>query len=110
MDAQLFQGIGGARVRIEANLDHAGEAIRMVISDVRSPEQNEAALRRAFAVLDNLGEGVAVADADGAIVAVNPAFSAISGLTEEKAIGSDLSGLCGAEPALKVLAGGNWLG
>ena len=39
MDAQLFQGIGGGRVRIEANLDHAGEAIRMVISDVRVLEK-----------------------------------------------------------------------
>ncbi|MGW8393419.1 PAS domain-containing protein [Pseudoduganella sp. HUAS MS19] len=110
MEAQLFQGIGAGRVRIEANLDHAGEAIRMVISDVRSPEQNDAALRRAFAVLDNLGEGIAVADADGVIVSVNPAFSAISGLTELTAIGSDLADMCGAEAALKALGGGSWQG
>jgi len=110
MEAQLFDGIGGGRVRIEANLDHAGEAIRMVVSDIRSPEQNDMALRRAFAVLDNLGEGVAVADANGAIVAVNPAFSAISGYNEAQAIGSDLSVLCGQEAALSALVGGNWQG
>ncbi|KQZ44962.1 PAS domain-containing protein [Duganella sp. Root1480D1] len=110
MDAQLFHGIGGGRVHIEANLDHAGEAIRMVLSEVRSREQNDAALRRAFAVLDNLGEGVAVADADGVIASVNPAFCAISGLTEVKSIGSDLADLCGAEVALKALTSGSWQG
>jgi len=110
MEAQLFDGIGGGRVRIEANLDHAGEAIRMVVSDIRSPEQNDMALRRAFAVLDNLGEGVAVADAAGVIVAVNPAFCAISGYSEAQAIGSDLAVLCGADAAMMVLDGGNWQG
>ena len=97
-------------MRIEANLDHAGEAIRMVLSDVRSCEQNDAALRRAFAVLDNLGEGVAVASADGAIVAVNPAFSAISGCVEQHAIGSSLDALCGQEAVLAALEGGSWQG
>jgi len=110
MEAQLFDFIGGARVRIEANLDCSGEAIRMVISDVRSHEQNDAALRRTFAVLDNLGEGVAVADANGAIVAVNPAFSAISGYTEANAIGSDLADLCGADAAFNALESGSWQG
>lgn len=110
MEAQLFDAIGGGRVRIEANLDHAGEAIRMVVSDIRSHEQNDIALRRAFAVLDYLGEGVAVADANGAIVAVNPAFSAISGYTETQAIGSDLALVCGAEAAIMVLDGGTWQG
>ncbi len=110
MEAQLFDRIGGGRVRIEANLDLAGEAIRMVISDVRSPEQNDAALRRAFAVLNNLGEGVAVADANGAIVAVNPAFSAISGYSEVQAIGADLEVLCGASAALQALERGSWQG
>ena len=67
------------------------EAIRMVLSEVRSHEQHDTALRRAFAVLDNLGEGVAVADANGAIVAVNPAFSAICGHNEAQAISSKLN-------------------
>ena len=110
MEVQLFDFIGGARVRVEANLDRSGEAIRMVISDVRSREQNDAALRRAFAVLDNLGEGVAVADADGAIVAVNPAFSAISGYTEASAIGADLEALCGGDATLVALEAGSWQG
>jgi PAS domain S-box-containing protein len=109
---QLLAGLhaGGARVRIEANLDHAGEAIRMVVSERRSPEPSDAALRCVFTALDNLGEGVAVADANGAIVAVNPAFCAISGYAEAQAIGSDLAGLCGTEAALAVLEGGSWQG
>ncbi|HEY0587204.1 MAG TPA: PAS domain-containing protein [Pseudoduganella sp.] len=110
MEAQLFERIGGGRVRIEANLDRAGEAIRMVVSEIRSPEQNDVALRRAFAVLDNLGEGVAVADANGAIVAVNPAFCAISGYQEAQAIGSDLAMLSGQDAAMTALEGGNWQG
>ena len=110
MEARLFDGIGGGRVRIEANLDHAGEAVRMVVSDARSPEQSDAALRRAFAVLDSLGEGVAVADAGGTIVSVNPAFCAISGYLETQAIGSGLAALCGQEAALAVLERGSWQG
>jgi len=110
MEGQLFEGVGGARVRIEANLDHDGEAIRMVLSEVRSHEQHDTALRRAFAVLDNLGEGVAVADANGAIVAVNPAFSAICGHNEAQAIGSDLAMLCGHQAVLAALDGGSWQG
>jgi len=110
MEAQLFEGIGGRPVRIEANLDGGGEAVRMVIALVRSREQDDLALRRAFAVLDNLGEGVAVADADGVMVTVNPAFSAISGLTEAVAIGSDLAALCGADAVLAAFDRGRWQG
>lgn len=110
MEAQLYEGIGGGRVRVKANLDHAGEAVRMVVSDMRSHELNDAALRRTFAVLDNLGEGVAIADAIGTILAVNPAFCAISGRSEMQAIGSDMKTLCGAEAAYAVLERGSWQG
>ncbi|WP_342117666.1 PAS domain-containing sensor histidine kinase [Pseudoduganella sp. OTU4001] len=110
MEAQLFDALGGARVRIEANLDRAGEAIRMVLTDVRLRGQHDAALQRTFAVLDSLGEGVAVADAGGAIVAVNPAFSAISGYGEAQAIGSALSAICGEEALLVALHDGSWQG
>ncbi|WP_374581797.1 PAS domain S-box protein [Pseudoduganella sp.] len=110
IEAQLFEDLGGGRVRIEANLDQAGDAIRMVLSDLRTREQHEAALRRAFAVLDTLGEGVAVADADGVIVAVNPAFTAISGYTEAQAIGRDLADICGAEAAQMILEEASWQG
>ncbi|WP_051294052.1 PAS domain-containing sensor histidine kinase [Pseudoduganella violaceinigra] len=110
MEAQLCDSAGGGRVRIEANLDHTGEAIRMVVSDLDVGLQQDAALRRTFAVLDNLGEGVAVADANGAIVAVNPAFSAISGYPEAKAIGSGLALLCGLEAVRAVQERGSWQG
>ncbi|XLZ70667.1 PAS domain S-box protein [Massilia sp. SR12] len=112
MEAQLFEGLGGGRVRIEANLDPAGGAIRMVLSDLRTREQHAdgAALRRAFAVLDTLGEGVAVADADGVIVAVNPAFSAISGYSEAQAIGSALAAISGSAAEQSALEEGGWQG
>ncbi|MCE3262147.1 MAG: histidine kinase [Pseudoduganella sp.] len=110
MEAQLFDALGGGRVRIEANLDLAGDAVRMVVSDVRSREQHDAALQRTFAVLDTLGEGVAVADADGVIVAVNPAFTAISGRAAAQAIGSELATLCGEAAVLAALHDGSWQG
>ncbi|MYN02992.1 PAS domain S-box protein [Pseudoduganella sp. DS3] len=113
IEAQLFESLGGGRVRIEANLEPAGGAIRMVLSDLRMRAQHHAedgALRRAFAVLDTLGEGVAVADADGVIIAVNPAFSAISGRSEAQAIGCELAAICGVEAALAGLEEGGWQG
>jgi PAS domain S-box-containing protein len=110
MEAQLFEGLGGGPVRIKANLDRTGQAVRMVVSDLRGGEQHDAALRRAFAVLDSLSEGVAVADANGMIVAVNPAFSAISGHPEASAIGSPLAALCGQAATTAALAGGSWQG
>lgn len=113
IEARLFEGLGGGHVRIEANLDQTGGAIRMVLSELGTREQHPAdggALRRAFAVLDTLGEGVAVADADGVIVAVNPAFTAISGYTAAQAIGCALADICGAEAAQMTLEESRWQG
>lgn len=118
MDAHLWDGIGGGRVRIEANLDESGQAVRMVISDVRAWALHDEAMRRTFAVLDSLGEGVAVTDAEGHIQAANPAFAAISGQAEASLQGLPLEALC--QPAelaqfrrqawATVLGGERWQG
>lgn len=47
----------------------------------------EEKLRLAAKVFDNVLEGVMVTDADARILSVNPAFTAITGYTEEEALG-----------------------
>lgn len=118
LDAALFRDRPGrGRVRIEAHVDAGGEACRMIVSDMGSPGARELALRRAFAVIDNIKEGVIVCDGRGDIVAVNPAFSALTGYQAEEVIGRPPEFLCaGAEPEFgqaiwrAVASDGNWHG
>jgi len=79
------------QVHIEANLDAATRTCRMILTDMTTPDVREAARRRAFQVLDNIGEGVLVCDADQKIVAVNPAFTTLTGYPVEEALGRDPS-------------------
>lgn len=83
---------------------------RSVTYATKPARHHDASLRHTLAVLDALGEGVAVADGDGAIVAVNPAFSAISGHPAAQAIGSELAALCGGDTVLAALREGGWRG
>ncbi len=90
LEVALFQG--GAerraeRVRIEANVDPASNACRMIVTDLGDDGAREVALRRAFVVLDTIKEGVLIADAAKRILSVNPAFTAITGYLAEEAIG-----------------------
>ncbi|MES2742734.1 MAG: PAS domain S-box protein [Pseudomonadota bacterium] len=91
LEAPLFEGVGGAWVRIEANLDRhadaASHSCRMIVTELGAMERGESALRRAFIILDNINEGVLVTDPGGRIVAVNPSFTAITGYQAEEAIG-----------------------
>ncbi len=64
----------------------------------------------ALAVIDHLGEGVAVTDAEGLVKAVNPAFTAISGWPEACAVGSPLAAVCGGAALQAALAGRSWQG
>jgi diguanylate cyclase (GGDEF)-like protein/PAS domain S-box-containing protein len=54
------------------------------LSDRRRAEELE---QRATAVFENTTEGIMVTDADNRIVAVNPAFTAITGYSAEEAVG-----------------------
>jgi PAS domain S-box-containing protein len=75
------------QVHIEANLDFGARVCRMILTDMTTADVREAARRRAFQVLDNIGEGVLVCDADNNIVSVNPAFTALTGYPVEEALG-----------------------
>lgn len=111
----------GARrqVHIEANLDVAARKCRMILTDIGSAGAREAARRRAFQVIDSMGEGVMVCDVEKKIVFVNPAFTTLTGYPVEEALGRDprFLGRPGAHPlgyhaeAMRCLcAYGKWQG
>ena len=122
LELPLFGGNGaddGCTVRIEANLDPAGPSCRMVLTAMGDRHAREAARRRAFLVLDSIEEGVLVCDSARRIVAVNPAFTRITGYLAEEALGRDPAflGQPGAHPAgyhtaarEQLLARGVWQG
>lgn len=75
------------QVHIEANLDAEARRCRVILTDMGTADRREAARRRAFQVLDSIGEGVLVCDADNNIVSVNPAFTALTGYPVEEVLG-----------------------
>jgi PAS domain S-box-containing protein len=90
IEVSLFDELAQVeRVRIEANVDTASHACRMVVTELGGAEMRETALRRAFIVFDNIREGVLITDATNRIVSVNPAFTRITGYAAEEAIGRD---------------------
>lgn len=90
IEVSLFDELAqSGRVRIEANVDTASHACRMVVTELGGVEMRESALRRAFIVFDNIREGVLITDAGNRIVSVNPAFTRITGYAAEEAIGRD---------------------
>ncbi|MBJ7312312.1 PAS domain S-box protein [Rugamonas sp. CCM 8940] len=120
LEVALFAAPGRAgQVRIEANLDPAVGKCRMVVTDISDLHAREAARRRAYQVLDSIEEAVLVTDPNNRIVAVNPAFTRITGYQAEEAIGRDpgfLGRHVGPQRAFplhawsRLLAYGSWQG
>lgn len=81
------QGRVPRRLRIEANLDTVTQRGRLILTDIGTVGRRDAARLRAFEVLDNLGEGVLVCDHAQRIVAVNPAFTRLTGYPAEDVLG-----------------------
>jgi PAS domain S-box-containing protein len=79
--------LGARQVRIEANVDLPARRCRMILTDMGTPDMREAARRRAFEVLDHMGEGVLVCDRVRRIVSVNPAFTRLTGYAAEDVLG-----------------------
>jgi PAS domain S-box-containing protein len=88
------------KLHIEANADIAAGKCRIILTDIGSADAREAARRRAFQVIDSMGEGVLVCGPDKRIVSVNPAFTALTGYSVEEALGRDpgFLGRPGAHP------------
>jgi diguanylate cyclase (GGDEF)-like protein/PAS domain S-box-containing protein len=72
-------------------LDHnrANEGSIWVFADITSRKEAEEKLRLSATVIEHIADGVVVLDAQGIIVAVNPAFSLITGYSEAEALGKD---------------------
>jgi diguanylate cyclase (GGDEF)-like protein/PAS domain S-box-containing protein len=74
---------------IDASRPHDGSI--WVYADITERKQAEEKLRLSATVLEHIADGVMVIGTDGRIVAINPAFTQITGYTESEAIGQDSS-------------------
>jgi diguanylate cyclase (GGDEF)-like protein/PAS domain S-box-containing protein len=70
---------------------HVNDGSIWVYADVTERRQTEEKLRLSATVLEHIADGVMVIGLDGCIVAVNPAFTQITGYTESEALGRDAS-------------------
>lgn len=88
-----------------------------ILQDVTQRHQDEALLRQSSVVFHTTAEGIIITDIERRIVAVNTAFSRITGFTEEEAISRNPDELLGTQPVfehyaacLKAAAPGFWQG
>ena len=87
-DGSLFWCLVSGRALDPA---HPNEGSIWVYADVSERRQAEEKLRLSAAVLEHIADGVMVIGLDGRIVAVNPAFSLITGYAEAEALGQNFS-------------------
>ncbi len=77
--------------RGEAVRDPDGRPVRMLgsITDITERKLAEDKLRQLAAVVESTGEAVMVINADKNIIAINPAFTVITGYTEDDVLGNN---------------------
>jgi PAS domain S-box-containing protein len=109
----------GRQVHLEVNVDAIARKFRVILTDIGTDDARETARRRAFQVLDHMGEGVMVCDSNRLIVSVNRAFTTLTGYPVEEALGRDprFLGLPGAhspgfhaETMRRLAVDGKWQG
>lgn len=76
-----------------------------ILRDVTQQHQHEALLRQSSVVFHTTAEAIVISDAARRIVAVNTAFSRISGYSESDVVGVNPDVLLRAVPALEFYAG-----
>ncbi|WP_295436979.1 EAL domain-containing protein [uncultured Thiodictyon sp.] len=78
-------------VQLILRRDAAGRATETwaVMRDVSEPRRAEQALRLAARVFESSGEGILISDEENRILSVNPAFSKITGYSQEEVIGQN---------------------
>lgn len=90
-DTRLQTGRGRTKwVRIQAQPEiQDGETIRLLgtFQDITERKETETRLAEWGAAFEAVGEGVIIADAEERITAVNPAFTAITGYSEDEVRG-----------------------
>ena len=87
-DGSLFWCLVSGRALDQA---HVNDGSIWVYADVTERRQAEEKLRLSATVLEHIADGVMVIGLDGRIVAVNPAFTQVTGYTESEALGQDAS-------------------
>jgi diguanylate cyclase (GGDEF)-like protein/PAS domain S-box-containing protein len=87
-DGSLFWCLVSGRALDPA---HVNDGSIWVYADVTERRQAEEKLRLSATVLEHIADGVMVIGLDGRIVAVNPAFTQITGYTEAEALGKGAS-------------------
>jgi len=87
-DGSLFWGQVSGRA-LDPERPHAGSI--WVYADASERRQAEEKLRLSATVLEHIADGVMVIDANGMIVATNPAYTRITGYTEAEAVGQHSS-------------------
>jgi diguanylate cyclase (GGDEF)-like protein/PAS domain S-box-containing protein len=61
-----------------------------VYADITPRKEAEEKLRLSATVLEHIADGVVVVDRQGTIIAVNPAFTQITGFSQDEAVGRDI--------------------
>ncbi|MDT8406958.1 MAG: PAS domain S-box protein, partial [Methylococcales bacterium] len=74
-------------VAIEATADTSGKSCLAAMVDISERKRNEQELQLAATVYMAIEEAIVVADIDNRIVAINPAFSELTGYSSEEVIG-----------------------
>jgi diguanylate cyclase (GGDEF)-like protein/PAS domain S-box-containing protein len=74
-------------ITIEANAQSNDQYCQAIVADITQRKQYEHELRLAAMVYMAIGEAILVADANNRILAVNPAFTQLTGYTEQEVIG-----------------------
>ena len=96
-------GRSGWAVSMQSPLrDNNGEVVGVldVVSDITVAKRAEDELQLAATVYRSIGEAIMVADANNYIIAVNPAFTSLTGYGEQEAIGQQANLLkSGKHPA-----------
>ena len=100
--SKIFAGVGTAScevalapagnrprvvVQIEAAADKAEQACAMVLFDITERKKTEEELQLAALVYQAVDEAIMVADTTNRIIAVNPAFTELTGYRAEEALG-----------------------
>ncbi len=75
------------RIVAESGPDGRPQSVLAVGRDITTEKIAEEELLLAASVFHNTAEGVLITDAEGTILSVNPAFSAITGFSEKEALG-----------------------
>lgn len=78
-------------VAIEAIADKTRQTCLAAVSDISERKRTEAELQLAATIYMALGEAIVVADKDNRIIAINPAFSRLTGYSAKEIIGRPTS-------------------